>query len=51
MSTLFDKIGAELRRGLVQIAALALDRLHLVEGDAWNFLLVAGKPTSGDGTS
>jgi SAM-dependent methyltransferase len=28
----------------VQLAAWALDRLHRVEGDAWNFLLVARKP-------
>ncbi len=28
----------------VQLAALVLDRLHLVEGDAWNFMLVARKP-------
>ena len=29
---------------LVQLAALVLDRLHRVEGDAWNFILVATKP-------
>ena len=29
---------------LVQFAALVLDRLHRVEGDAWNFILVAIKP-------
>ena len=29
---------------LVQLAAWALDRLHRVEGDAWNFLLIARKP-------
>ena len=28
----------------VQLAAWALDRLHRVEGDAWNFMLVARKP-------
>lgn len=28
----------------VQLAALLLDRLHRVEGDTWNFLLVARKP-------
>lgn len=28
----------------VQLAAWLLDRLHRVEGDAWNFLLVARKP-------
>lgn len=29
---------------LVQVLALALDRVDRVEGDAWNFLLVARKP-------
>ncbi len=29
---------------VVQLAAWALDRLHRVEGDAWNFLLIARKP-------
>ena len=35
----------------VQLLALALDRLHRIEGDAWNFLLVAAKPplTGADG--
>ncbi|MBI2505796.1 MAG: class I SAM-dependent methyltransferase [Candidatus Latescibacteria bacterium] len=28
----------------VQLAAWALDRVHRVEGDAWNFMLVARKP-------
>ena len=28
----------------VQAGALLLDRLHRVEGDAWNFLMVARKP-------
>ena len=30
---------------LIQTGALALDRLHRVEGDAWNFLMVARKPS------
>jgi SAM-dependent methyltransferase len=29
---------------LVQLGAWVLDRLHRVEGDAWNFLLIARKP-------
>ena len=29
---------------LVQLAALGLDRLHRIESDAWNWLLVARKP-------
>lgn len=29
---------------LVQILAASLDRLHRVEGDAWNFILIARKP-------
>lgn len=28
----------------VQLSAWALDRVHRVEGDAWNFLLIARKP-------
>ena len=28
----------------IQAGALAMDRLHRVEGDAWNFLMVARKP-------
>jgi len=44
----FEKIGlAFLTRplyALVQLSALLLDRLHRVESDAWNFLLVARKP-------
>ena len=30
---------------LIQAGALALDRLHRVEGDAWNFLMVAQRPS------
>lgn len=29
---------------VVQLSAWALDRVHRVEGDAWNFLLIARKP-------
>jgi UDP-N-acetylmuramyl pentapeptide phosphotransferase/UDP-N-acetylglucosamine-1-phosphate transferase/SAM-dependent methyltransferase len=29
---------------VVQLGALFLDRLHRVEGDAWNFLMIAKKP-------
>jgi SAM-dependent methyltransferase len=29
---------------LVQLVCLALDRLHRVEGDTWNYLMVARKP-------
>jgi len=32
---------------LVQGTALAMDRLHRVEGDAWNHILVARKPEAG----
>ena len=44
----FEKIGLVfLTRplfALVQLMALGLDRLHRVEGDAWNHLLVARRP-------
>ena len=43
----FEKIGLSLFvrpfYAIVQIGALALDRLHRVESDAWNFMLVAVK--------
>ena len=34
---------------IVQLVALGLDRLHRVEGDTWNFLLVAEKPATRSG--
>ena len=44
----FEKIGLALVTrplyAVIQIAALLFDRLHRVEGDAWNFMLVAEKP-------
>jgi|APSaa5957512622_1039677.scaffolds.fasta_scaffold16491_2 SAM-dependent methyltransferase len=44
----FEKVGLALVTrplyALVQLTALFLDRLHRVESDAWNFLLVARKP-------
>jgi len=44
----FEKIGlalvTRLLCALIQLTALGLDRLHRVESDAWNFLLVARKP-------
>ncbi|MFH1571589.1 MAG: class I SAM-dependent methyltransferase [Gemmatimonadota bacterium] len=44
----FDRWGLALlvrpTYAVVQLASLALDRLHRVEGDAWNFLLVAARP-------
>jgi len=49
----FDRCGLSLLvrplYALIQIAALGLDRLHRVEGDTWNFLLVAGAPGPGAG--
>jgi SAM-dependent methyltransferase len=46
----FEKVGLALVTrplyALVQLTALVLDRLHRVESDAWNFLLVARKPES-----
>lgn len=43
----FEKIGMAIvlkpLYALVQLAALLLDRLHRVESDAWNFILVARK--------
>lgn len=49
----FDRFGLGLLvrplYALVQVLALALDRLHRVEGDTWNFLLAAGKPGAGEG--
>lgn len=44
----FEKVGLKPLLGpvylLVQVVALALDRLHRVESDAWCFLLVARRP-------
>ncbi len=44
----FEKVGAAfvLRPlyALIQLLAWGLDRLHRVEGDTWNFILVARKP-------
>ena len=44
----FEKIGLRLLTrplyAIVQLVALLLDRLHRVESDAWNFILVARKP-------
>lgn len=49
----FEKIGLSfLLRPLyaaIQIGALVLDRLHRVEGDTWNFILVASKTDDGAG--
>ena len=49
----FEKVGlALLLRPLyaaIQVASLALDRLHRVESDAWNFILVAAKPQAREG--
>jgi len=49
----FDRYGLGLlvRPALaaVQVAAMVLDRLHRVEGDAWNFLLVAERPAAAAG--
>jgi len=47
----FDRYGAGLLvrplYAAVQLVAMALDRLHRVEGDTWNYLLVAGKAEAG----
>ena len=45
MSTLFDKIGAELRRGLVQIAALSLLRERMYGYQLVKVLAAAGLET------
>ena len=49
----FEKVGLGLLMrplyALVQLTALLLDRLHRVESDAWNFILVAQKPVAGSG--
>jgi len=45
MSSLFDKIGAELRRGLVQIAALSLLRERLYGYQLVKILAAAGLET------
>ena len=49
----FEKVGlALLLRPLyaaIQVASLTLDRLHRVESDAWNFILVAAKPQARGG--
>ena len=46
----FEKVGLRLLirplYAVVQLVALVLDRLHRVESDAWNFILVARKPGS-----
>jgi SAM-dependent methyltransferase len=43
----FEKIGLAVfvrpLYAVIQLAALVLDRLHRVEGDTWNFILVASK--------
>jgi len=48
----FDRCGLQVvvrpLYALVQLLALGLDRLHRVEGDTWNYLLVAGKPGPGE---
>ena len=48
----FEKLGLSLlvrpAYAFVQIAALILDRLHRVESDAWNFILVATKETGSE---
>ena len=47
----FEKIGLALLLrpvyAVIQIAAMTLDRLHRVEGDTWNFILVASKDDDG----
>ena len=47
----FEKIGLSFvvrpLYALIQIGALVLDRLHRVEGDAWNFILIASKADDG----
>ena len=47
----FEKIGlfwvTRPLYALIQLAGLLLDRLHRVEGDAWNFLLIAERPARG----
>jgi SAM-dependent methyltransferase len=52
----FEKLGLSLlvrpMYAVVQVTALVLDRLHRVESDAWNFILVAVKDVdSGPGRS
>ena len=48
----FEKIGlfwvTRPLYALIQTAGLFLDRLHRVEGDAWNFLLIAERPGGGE---
>jgi hypothetical protein len=34
---------------LIQVSCLVLDRLHRVDSDAWNHLLVARKPKKPEG--
>ena len=47
----FEKIGLSIvvrpLYAAVQLLALVLDRLHRVEGDAWNFILIASRADDG----